>query len=142
MKAKIRRSNPNIPLPAYITREAAAFDFAANEDATVRPGEIARIRTGLFIEAPEGYFLAILPRSSTPKRGLSFPHSIGVVDRDYSGPDDEILIQVINFTGAPVEIKKGERIAQGMFLPIQKVEWEEAPSLRDTTRGGFGASGN
>jgi dUTP pyrophosphatase len=141
MKAKIRRADANVPLPNYGSQEAAAFDLSANENVSIPSKTIAKIKTGLFIEAPEGFFLMIVPRSSTPKRGISFPHSVGIIDRDYAGPEDEIMIQVINFTDQPVEIKKGDRIAQGIFLPVQRVEWDESDQLRDTSRGGFGASG-
>lgn len=142
MKVKIRRSDPSIQLPEYQTKHAAAFDIAAGEDKTIQSGEIVFIHTGLYVEAPEGYFLALFSRSSTPKhKHLMFPHSVGIVDPDYSGPDDEILIQVYNFTDGIVEVKKGDRIAQGIFLPINRVEWEEVDRLRGATRGGFGSTG-
>jgi dUTP pyrophosphatase len=141
MKAKIRRADANVPLPNYGSQEAAAFDFSANENISIPSKQIAKIKTGLFIEAPEGHFLMIAPRSSTPKKGMSFPHSIGIIDRDYAGPEDEIMIQVMNFTDEPVEVKKGDRIAQGIFLPVQKVEWDEINQIRNTSRGGFGSSG-
>lgn len=143
MKAKIRRLDPQVILPKYGSSEAAGFDIAANEYKSIAPQEIAKIKTGLIIESPEGYFLAITARSSTPSKfGVSFPHSIGVIDRDYSGPEDEIIIQVYNFTQNRVEVKKGDRIAQGIFLPAQTVEWDETTELRDKTRGGFGSTGH
>ena len=46
-----------------------------------------------------------------------------------------------NFTDQPVEIKKGERIAQGLFLKVDQVEWEEVDEIRPTSRGGFGSTG-
>jgi dUTP pyrophosphatase len=142
MKIKIRRANPDISLPAYGTKDSAAFDLASNEDIVLQPKDIRLIHTGLFVEAPIGYFLAIFSRSSTPiKKGLMQPHSVGILDPDYSGPDDEVLILVYNFTDNPVEVKKGDRIAQGIFLPVQHVEWEETDKLKDHTRGGFGSTG-
>jgi dUTP pyrophosphatase len=142
MKVKIRRANTNISLPTYGTKDAAAFDIASNEDVTIQPKEIKLIHTGLYFESPPGFFLAIFSRSSTPiKKGLMFPHSVGILDPDYSGPDDEALIMVYNFTDQAVEVKKGDRIAQGIFLPVQQVEWEEAEQLRETTRGGIGSTG-
>jgi len=142
MKVKIKRLNPEVPLPAYQTPDAACFDIAANEDVIIQPKEIKLIHTGLIAESPKGYFLALFSRSSTPKKkGLMFPHSVGIVDPDYSGPDDEILIQVINFTDQAVEVKKGERIAQGMFMPVSQVEWEEVDQINDKSRGGVGSTG-
>jgi dUTP pyrophosphatase len=51
------------------------------------------------------------------------PHSIGVIDQDYHGEKDEILVQVQNITTAPVTVERGERIAQGLFVKIEKAEW-------------------
>src|ERR1044071_8307969 len=142
MKVKIKRLDPNVQLPEYQTSESAAFDIAANEDVEVAPKEIKLIRTGLIIEAPHGHFLLLAPRSSTPKKkGLTMPHSIGIIDRDYSGPEDEVLVQVYNFTDVKVVIKKGERIAQGLFLPIERAQWDEVQEINKDSRGGVGSTG-
>ena len=142
MKVKISRLDPGASLPEYKTAESAAFDLAANEDVAIKPKEIKLIRTGLVMEAPSGHFLVIAPRSSLPlKKGLSIPQSIGIIDRDYSGPADEILLQVYNFTDQPVDVKKGERLAQGMFLKTDRIEWEEVAQIREKSRGGFGSTG-
>jgi dUTP pyrophosphatase len=142
MKVKIKRLDPNVELPRYQTDESAAFDLAANENAVIGPKEIKLIKTGLIIEAPHGHFLLIASRSSTPrKKGLIIPQAVGIVDRDYSGPEDEILLQVYNITDSTVEVKKGERIAQGMFLPVDHIEWEEVNELRKESRGGYGSTG-
>lgn len=50
-------------------------------------------------------------------------------------------IPALNFTALPVEVKKGDRIAQGILLPSPRVEWEEVEELRAGSRGGFGATG-
>jgi dUTP pyrophosphatase len=132
-----------VSLPAYGTDEAAGFDLAASQDAVVPPRQIALIRTGLVIEVPSGHFLAIFARSSTPlKRGLMVANGVGVVDPDYSGPNDEIMIQVLNFTDAPVTVKRGDRLAQGIVMPAPRVSWSEVAAIRDASRGGFGATGN
>ena len=129
-------------LPAYGTDEAAGFDLAAAHDMTIPARQIALVRTGLIIEVPSGHFLGIFARSSTPlKRGLMVANGVGVVDPDYSGPEDEIMIQVLNFTDAPVSIRRGDRLAQGIVLPAPRVTWEEVAAIKDVTRGGFGATG-
>lgn len=108
----------------------------------VQPGQIVLVGTGLVIEVPAGHFLGIFARSSTPlKRGLMIPNGVGVVDSDYSGPNDEIKVQVLNFTQAPVQVTRGDRLAQGIVLPAPRVTWEEVEDLRAVTRGGFGATG-
>ena len=108
----------------------------------VSPGSVVLIRTGLVIEVPSGHFLGIFARSSTPlKRGLIVANGVGVVDPDYSGPEDEVMIQLLNFTAAPVQIKRGDRLAQGIVLPAPRVTWNEVASTQTATRGGFGSTG-
>ena len=142
MKVKIKRSEESVALPKYHTTESAGFDIASNIDTVVNAGEVAKIPTGLVIEAPKGHFLLIAARSSLPlKKGLAMANGIGVVDPDYAGPNDEIHIIVYNFTKQPVEIKKGERLAQGIFLPVEQASWLEGESLRETNRGGIGSTG-
>ena len=143
MRLKIKRLDPTIPLPSYGTDEAAGFDLAAAHDVVVPAGRITLVRTGLIIEVPSGYCLAIFARSSTPlKRGLQVANGVGIIDPDYSGPTDEVMIQLLNFTGTDVPISRGDRLAQGIVLPAPRVEWNEVAEIRDSTRGGFGATGN
>ena len=143
MRLKIKRLDPTIPLPAYGTDEAAGFDLAAAHDVVVPAGRIVLVRTGLIIEVPPGHCLAIFARSSTPlKRGLQVANGVGIIDPDYSGPDDEVMIQVLNITDAPVEVRRGDRLAQGIILPAPRVMWDEVTEIREVTRGGFGATGN
>ena len=142
MKVRIKRLDPSVPLPRYQTPHSAGFDIAASEDVQVAPGEVKLIPTGLIAEAPEGFFLALFIRSSAPiKKGLTLANGVGVVDRDYSGPADQILIEVLNFTDKTVDVRKGERIAQGLFLRVDQVEWEEVDEVRVPSRGGFGSTG-
>ncbi len=142
MRLRIRRLDSTIPLPTYGTDEAAGFDLAAALDVIVPPRTIVLVRTGLVIEVPTGHFLAILARSSTPlKRGLMVANGVGVIDPDYSGPTDEIMIQVLNITDSDVQVRRGDRLAQGIVLPSPRVTWDEVAEIRSTTRGGFGATG-
>jgi dUTP pyrophosphatase len=141
MQLRIRRLDPTIDLPTYGTGESAAFDLAAAHDATVAPRQIVLVGTGLVIETPRGYVLAIVARSSTPlKRGLIVANGVGLIDPDYSGPTDEVKIQVLNVTNESVEVRRGDRIAQGFVLQAPQVEWEEVQTLRETARGGFGST--
>ena len=142
MNVRIRRLRPDIPLPRYESDHAAAFDLAAADDVVVDPGRVGLVPTGLVVEVPAGMFLGIFARSSTPlKRGLMVANGVGVVDPDYCGPADEVKIAVMNFTGAAVTVRRGDRIAQGIFLTAPRVTWDEADRLRDDSRGGFGATG-
>jgi dUTP pyrophosphatase len=143
LTARIHRSSPHVPLPRYETRGAAGFDLTASEEVVVAPQAIALVPTGLVIQVPPGHFLGIFARSSTPlKKGLTVANGVGVLDSDYSGPKDEVKIQVLNFTSAPVTVARGDRIAQGLFLPVSRVEWQESGEAPvSQTRGGFGATG-
>jgi dUTP pyrophosphatase len=143
LSVRIHRLDPAVALPKYETAGAAGFDLAASEDVVIPPGAVALVPTGLVIEVPPGHFLGIFARSSTPlKRGLMVANGVGVIDEDYCGPRDEVKVQVLNFTAAPVTVTRGDRIAQGLFLPVARAEWREADGpLRDGSRGGFGATG-
>ena len=81
-------------------------------------------------------------RSSTPKRkGLLKPHGVGITDQDFCGDKDELRIQVYNFTTEPVTVEKGERIAQGIFVPVNLCEWNEVDKIAEKSRGGIGSTG-
>src|SRR5215470_2310837 len=109
MRLKIKRLDSTISLPTYATEQAAGFDLAASQDVRLAPGQIALVPTGLIIAVPSGYFLAIFARSSTPlKRGLMVANGVGVLDPDYCGPHDEVKIQVLNISGAEVQVKRGD----------------------------------
>ena len=143
MRLKIRRLDSTVSLPSYGTSEAAGFDLASAHDLLVGARQIALVRTGLVIEVPTGYFLAIFARSSTPlKRGLIVANGVGVIDPDYSGPNDEVMIQVMNVTETEVRVQRGDRLAQGIVLPAPRVTWEEVSEIRELTRGGFGSTGS
>lgn len=142
MRLQIKRLQPDIGLPAAATARAAGFDLAAAVDMEIPPHSIRLVGTGLVIAVPAGYFLGIFARSSTPlKKGLMVANGVGVVDADYCGPADEIKIQVLNITDAPVKVAKGDRLAQGIVLPSPVIEWEEVSEMTVPTRGGFGSTG-
>lgn len=142
MRLQIKRLDPAIGLPTPATAGAAGFDLAAAGDIEIPPHAIRLIGTGLVIGVPDGYFLGIFARSSTPlKKGLMVANGVGVIDADYCGPADEIKIQVLNITDAPVFVKRGDRLAQGMLLPSPRIEWDEVDEMTAPTRGGFGSTG-
>jgi len=141
VKVRIKRIDGSLPLPTYATGGSVAFDLFARETTRISPGEIALVPANVIIETPKGYALILALRSSTPrKKGLLKPHGVGIIDQDYCGEGDELKIQVYNFTAKEVIVDKGERIAQGMFVKIEKNEWEETAKM-GKTRGGFGSTG-
>lgn len=141
MRVAITRIDPSLPLPRYTTEGAAGFDFYCRHTVKVAPGEIATIPGNVVISVPDGYVLIVALRSSTPRtRGLIIPNGVGVIDRDYRGPEDEIGIIVYNTRDSAVTVERGERIAQGLLMPVEQVEWDERPT-ESPSRGGFGSTG-
>jgi dUTP pyrophosphatase len=130
------------PRPSYATAGSVAFDLAARETIVVQPGRIARIPTNVIVQIPDGYCLVVALRSSTPSRlGLLMPNAPGIIDRDYAGPHDEILVQVLNFTDTPVTVERGTRIAQAMFVRTDRLPLVFGGAPIPHSRGGFGSTG-
>lgn len=137
-----KRVHPNAQIPEYKTPGAAAFDFALVEDVEIAPRSMEKIRTGLIIKTPDDHVLVIASRSSNPvKKGVDMANSIGIIDSDYGGPGDEIFLVLMNLTDEPVKIPAGERIAQGMFLPVTRGQFKEVEEMTLPNRGGHGSTG-
>jgi dUTP pyrophosphatase len=142
MIVSIQRIDPTLPLPKYESAGAVAFDLVTRETTVIQPGKIGLVPGNVIVKVPEGHALILVSRSSLPrKKGLVFPHSIGVVDCDYHGEKDEVMVQVQNITDASVTVERGERIAQGLFVKVDRAEWSEVDSHGAETRGGFGSTG-
>ena len=142
MQVKIKRIDKSLPLPQYHTEGAVAFDLYAREDTIIAPGEILRIPTNFIIETPVGYVLQLSLRSGAPKKkpGLVVPHGVGLIDQDFCGPEDEVLMQVLNTSNQILGIIRGERFGQAMFVKIDRAEFVEVEAMPKTTRGGFGST--
>jgi len=142
MKVKIKRIDKELPLPVYETEGSVAFDIICRKDTVIEPKAIERVPGNVIIDVPDGYALIVASRSSTPsKKSLWKPHGIGIVDQDYCGDKDEIMMQMYNFSDESVTVKRGEKIAQGMFVKVGKAEWVEVDEMRKESRGGFGSTG-
>jgi len=142
MQVKIKRIDTGLPLPTYETAGAVGFDLLAREETIIQPGEIALIPGNVIVETPAGYAFLVASRSSTPKKkGLTMPHGVGVIDQDYCGPDDEVQMQVKNFRDEPVTIARGDKVAQGLFVRCDRLDFVEVDEIPRETRGGFGSTG-
>ncbi|MEC6749096.1 dUTP diphosphatase [Marinilactibacillus sp. XAAS-LB27] len=101
------------------------------------------VPTGVKAYMPEQEYLLLANRSSNPmKKQLALPNGIGIIDADYYGNssnEGEIFVQLINYGFEDVEVKKGDRIAQGIFTPYEVIDNEV--SEFQTRIGGFGSSG-
>ena len=147
VKVKIIRVRPeddsDLPLPQYMTGSSAGLDLSASvrEPVTLDPGQIKLIPTGLAIALPEGFEAQIRPRSGLAlKKGLTLINTPGTIDADYRG---EIGLAAINLGGQPVEINRGDRIAQMVISRVWQARLELVVELESTDRGsgGFGHTG-
>ncbi len=142
MKVAIKRIDKTLSLPSYQTKGAVAFDLCARQDIIIKPHTLGYIPTNVIIKTPPGHVLILAPRSSMPKRGLIHPHGIGLVDADYCGEEDELMLQVFNITKKSVTVARGERIGQAMLVKFTRVSrWEEKSTMHKKSRGGFGSTG-
>lgn len=130
------------PLPEYGTKGSAGVDLRANIEApiVIYPMERTVIPTGLYMAIPEGYMLSIRPRSGLSlKEGITVVNTPGTIDSDYR---NEVGVILINLSTQPKTISPGMRIAQGVLLKYETIEWNTGDELDETERtGGFGSTG-
>ena len=130
--------NEDLPLPSYMTAQAAGMDLTAavREEATLLPGERRLIPTGIAVALPEGYEAQIRPRSGLALRhGVTLLNAPGTIDADYRG---EIGIILINHGQCPFVVRRGERIAQMVVHRVCHVDWSVCEALPETERGAGG----
>lgn len=138
LSLKIKRLDPELPMPSYAYAGDAAFDLYAREEVALAPGARAQAPTGLALAIPEGYAGLIWDKS-----GISHRSGIktlgGVVDSGYRG---EVMVGVINLSDEPYTFKRGEKVAQMLVQKIEQAEFEEVDEFAPTERGdrGFGSS--
>jgi dUTP pyrophosphatase len=130
----------DLPLPSYMTRQAAGMDLfaAVKEQTTILPGERKLIPTGVAAAIPAGYEAEIRPRSGLAlKQGVTLVNAPGTIDADYRGEIGAILI---NHGTAPFIVRRGDRIAQMVVHRVCRVAWTVCEELSGTERGdgGFG----
>lgn len=139
---EIKKLDERAIIPTYGTNDSAGADLYAllDDNLEIKPGETILIGTGLAMEIPKGYVGLIYARSSLgTKKGLAPANKVGVIDADYRG---EIKIPLFNQSKETQTITPGERIAQIIFTPYLKVNFQEVDSLDETIRGqgGFGST--
>jgi len=134
---------PVLPLPQYMTEGASGMDLYADIEETIQVEPLQRvlISTGLALAIPDGYEGQVRPRSGWAiKMGMGILNSPGTIDSDYRG---EVKVGLINFGENPVTIKRGDRIAQLIFIKVEQACLVEFDELNRTGRGigGFGHTG-
>lgn len=136
----VKKLREDARMPEYATDGSACFDFFAMADMGV-DGHGAHIPTGLSFAIPEGWTMLIFSRSGHGfKKGVRLVNCVGVIDSDYRG---EVQIGLVcDRDGSSMQVHAGDRIAQGMLVPVSYVDFVETDELGDTVRGtgGFGST--
>ncbi len=142
MKLRIKIFDPALPLPKRALADDAGLDLRAREPCVIPPGERRKIPLGIAVELPPGHAGFVMPRSGlADAKGLGFVNSVGLIDPGFRG---EIHVIAVNLDKErPIEISKGERIAQLVIVPVAFPEIEAVEELGDSERGesGFGSTG-
>lgn len=135
--------NDDLPLPARATPGASGFDLhaAVREEAVIPPGGRALIPTGIALAIPPGFEAQVRPRSGLALRhGVTVLNAPGTIDADYRG---EVGVILINLGTEPFVVRRGDRIAQLVFMVLPSVQLVPVDKLPDSARGsaGFGSTG-
>jgi dUTP pyrophosphatase len=148
----------NAILPTKAHKTDAGYDLYALEDALIMSHGLVKMKTGVAIAIPAGYVGLICDRSGMGSKGTKVLG--GVVDHGYTGDVTVCLANVteeqyfadeltddgqkiFSSVNQPIQIRKGDRIAQIVIIPIFQGEVEEVNELPESQRGekGFGSSG-
>ncbi len=138
VKVKIKKLQEDAKIPMHATEGSAGFDFYSVEEKEIKPGETAKVSTGIAVEIPQGHCIQLWGRSGLEVKGV---HKLaGLGDSDYRG---EYWIVLRNSSKEPYKIEKHDRIAQGVLLPVFQADFEEVSELSETVRGegGFHSTG-
>jgi len=166
LRVKIKRVK-DVELPKYAKPGDSGFDLVAAEDTIIWPGETKVVQTGVAFEIPPGYELQIRPRSGM-SRETKLRVVLGTIDSGYRGEIGVIVdnVSMVEYASMPrfkagilagdndfsitkpvkyevIEIKKGDRIAQGVIAPVETAHFVEVDELSESQRGaaGFGSTG-
>jgi dUTP pyrophosphatase len=142
VELRILRLDPDLPLPRYAHEGDAGLDLYCAEDATIAPGHRTLVPTGVAVAIPDGYAGFVQPRSGLAIRhGLSLANTPGLIDSHYRG---EIKVIAVNLDPqTPIELRRGDKVAQLVIQRVARCELVEVDALDETARGegGFGSTG-
>lgn len=141
IRLQVRRLDPDLPLPQTAHPGDAGLDLLAAEDASLKPGERRLVPTGIALAIPDGHAGYVQPRSGRAwNEGLGIVNSPGLIDSGYRG---EISVIAINLDPEEtIHIRRGDKIAQLVVIPVPPIEIEEVAELPPSERGsgGFGST--
>src|SRR3954452_20926474 len=142
VEISIKRLDAELPVPSYAHPGDAGADLYSAIELTLDPGERALVPTGIALALPEGYVALVHPRSGLAARhGISVVNSPGTIDAGYRG---EIKVLLVNHDRTqPVELKRGDRIAQLVVQRFERAVFTEVDALPESVRGagGYGSTG-
>ena len=127
-------------VPQYATPGSVGVDLQSAEEMQIWPGYTRTVSTGLRVAIPEGFEMQIRSRSGLALEGIVVANAPGTIDSDYRG---EIKVILVNLSASIFNVHVGDRIAQGVFAPVVRAEFEPRDVLPATVRGegGFGSTG-
>lgn len=142
----VKRLTDTAHIPVYATAGAACFDIHADvlpyhPSGTVGAGGTLTLHTGLAVEIPEGWVLLIYSRSGMGfNKNIRLANCVGIIDSDYTG---EIMVKLTRDDNGWIGVSHGDRIAQGMLMPVTPATFREVSYIHETKRGsnGFGSTG-
>jgi dUTP pyrophosphatase len=138
----VQRLDPQLPLPGYAHPGDAGADLVTAIDVRLGPGERAVLPTGIAIAVPAGYAAFVHPRSGLAARhGVALVNAPGTIDSGYRGEVQVVLMNTDRHE--PLELRRGDRIAQLVIQPVEQAIFHEVATLPDSARaaGGFGSTG-
>lgn len=139
----------DVNTPTRGTALSAGLDFYVPNDypaTMLPPGASINIPSGIKVKLPHGYCLKMDNKSGVALRSQLVVGAT-IIDEDYQG---EIHLHVINTQRTEtVTIKPGDKLVQGLLIPVSYEGVEEVGSLEElyggevTQRGegGFGSTG-
>ena len=143
---KITLVDKTLPIPARQTDGSIGFDLYARERTVIPPLAMAKIPANVIVQVPTGTVAIVTPRSSTFRKfGVIMPNSIGIIDRDFCGPEDEIQLLFQEIWNKEAIVERGERIAQLLFVKTLDVHTLTAVEqiedvFPELSRGGIGST--
>jgi dUTP pyrophosphatase len=137
-KCLIQQCNKDAKIPVRAHSTDAGVDLITMEECTLNEGEQISLPTGIKIALPKNTVGLIQDRSSFGNRGIKVMG--GVVDEGYTG---EVRVMLKNLSSSAIIVRKGDRIAQLLIIPILKPQIIEVTHLPPSDRGdhGFGSTG-
>jgi len=141
MRIPLKRLDAGLPVPRQSHPGDAGVDLYTAVDVSLAPGERATVPTGVAVAIPDGHAGLVVPRSGMARRwGIGVVNAPGLIDAGYRG---EIRVLLVNHGGDAVALKRGDRIAQLVVVPVVDQELIEVDELPSSVRGegGFGSTG-